>query len=108
MLLTHGIPKIQSLFGPEEIEFPDPFGLGPGISLALAVFAEVICSVLVILGFKTKLAVIPIIITMLVAAFYAHWADPFGYKELSLLYCAVFLSLLFTGAGQYSIDGAKR
>lgn len=108
LILTHGIPKLQRLFGGAEIKFADPFGLGPVISLGLATFAEVICAILVIVGFKTRLAVIPLIITMLVAAFYAHWDDPFGRKELPLLFCIVFVSLLLTGGGAYSLDKMKR
>lgn len=108
MMLTHGIPKIMRLFSGNEIKFADPFGLGPAISLGMATFAEVICSILVILGFKTRLASVPLILTMLTAAFYAHWDDPFGRKELPLLYCAVFISLLLTGGGDYSLDKVKR
>lgn len=108
LILTHGIPKLQRLFGGAEIKFADPFGLGPVISLGLATFAEVICAILVIIGFKTRLAVIPLIITMLTAAFYAHWDDPFGRKELPLLFCIVFVSLLLTGGGAYSLDKFKR
>ncbi len=108
MMLTHGIPKIMRFFSGNEIKFADPFGLGPEISLAMAAFAEGICSILVILGFKTRLASIPIILTMLTAAFYAHWDDPFGRKELPLLFCVVFISLLLTGGGAYSLDNVKK
>ncbi|GAB3229163.1 DoxX family protein [Algoriphagus aestuariicola] len=108
MMLTHGIPKIMRFFSGNEIKFADPFGLGPEISLAMAAFAEGICSILVILGFKTRLASIPIILTMLTAAFYAHWDDPFGRKELPLLFCVVFISLLLTGGGAYSLDNLKK
>ena len=108
LILTHGIPKLQRLFGGAEIKFADPFGLGPVISLGLATFAEVICAILMIIGFKTRLAVVPLIITMLTAAFYAHWDDPFGRKELPLLFCIVFVSLLLTGGGAYSLDKFKR
>ncbi|WP_026955105.1 DoxX family protein [Algoriphagus vanfongensis] len=103
MMLTHGIPKINRLFA-DEVKFADPFGLGPTISLALAVFAEVVCSALLILGLKTRLATIPLMITMLTAAFVAHAADPFGRKELPLLYFTVFLVLLIVGGGKYSLD----
>lgn len=103
MMLTHGIPKIERIMA-DEVKFADPFGLGPTFSLALAIFAEVICSALIILGVKVRLASIPLMITMLTAAFYAHWDDPFGRKELPLLYCLVFLGLLAFGGGKYSLD----
>lgn len=107
MMLTHGIPKISRFFAEGPVKFADPFGLGPEISLGMAVFAEVICAILVMLGFKTKLATIPLMITMLVAAFYAHWDDPFGDKELSLLYFAIYLVLSVTGGGKISLDRIK-
>jgi putative oxidoreductase len=108
MMLTHGIPKIGRLFGEGPVKFADPFGLGPEISLGMAIFAEVICTVLVMIGFKTRLATIPIILTMLTAAFYAHWNDPFGKKELPLLYICVFLGVLAFGAGKYAIDNVLK
>jgi len=104
MILTHGFPKLQRLFGDEPIEFMDFLGLGPVVGLSLAVFAEVLCSFLIIIGFKTRLAVIPLIITMCTAAFVAHAADPFGRKELPLLYAIVFLVILALGPGKYSVD----
>ena len=104
MMLTHGIPKINRLFGEGPIKFSDPFGLGPEISLTLAVIAEVGCAALVIVGFKTKWATIPLMITMLTAAFYAHWNDPFAKKELPLLFFTVFVAILLLGPGNFSID----
>jgi putative oxidoreductase len=104
MMLTHGIPKIDRLFGEGPVKFADPFGLGPEISLVLVIFAEVACSLLVMVGLKTRLATIPLLITMLVAAFYIHGADPFGDKELPLLFFTLFVSLLVSGPGNYTID----
>ena len=104
MMLTHGIPKIDRLFGEGPVKFADPFGLGPEISLVLVIFAEVACSLLVMVGLKTRLATIPLLITMLVAAFYIHGADPFGEKELPLLLCTLFVSLLVSGPGNYTIN----
>lgn len=105
LMLSHGIPKINRLFA-DEIKFSDPFGLGSTVSLALAVFAEVICAALVIVGFKVRLATIPLMITMLTAAFYAHADDPFSRKELPLMFFISFLVLCILGGGKFSIDGA--
>ena len=104
LMLTHGTPKLFNLFGSEEIVFADPFGLGEGITLALAVFAEFICSILVILGLGTRLAVIPLILTMLTAALIIHAADPFQRKEMAIIYLLIFTVLLITGAGKHSLD----
>lgn len=104
LMLTHGTPKLIKLFGNEEIAFADPFGLGMGVTLALAVFAEFICSILVILGLGTRLAAIPLIVTMGTAVFIIHASDPFQRKEMALIYLLIFVVLLVTGAGKHSLD----
>lgn len=103
MMLTHGFPKLQKLLS-GQFNFADPFGLGEAISLGLAVFAEFFCSILVILGLGTRLAVIPLLITMFTAVFIIHAGDPFGKKELALMYSMVYLALLIGGSGKYSLD----
>ena len=103
-MLTHGFPKLLKLFGSEEIVFADPFGIGQGITLTLAVFAEFICAILVILGLGARLAAIPLIITMFTAAFVIHAGDAFNSKELALIYLIIFVVILITGAGKHSLD----
>jgi putative oxidoreductase len=105
MMLTHGLPKFDRLFGEGPVKFADPFGLGPEISLGLVLFAEVGCSLLVMAGFKTRWATLPLLFTMLMAAFYAHGSDPFSDKELSLTFFTLFLSILISGGGRFSLDG---
>lgn len=104
LMLTHGIPKLIRFFGSEEITFADPLGLGPVFTFSFAVFAEFICAVLVLLGLGTRLAVIPLIVTMAVAGLVVHASDGFGRQELPLLYLFGFLLLFFTGSGKYSLD----
>ncbi len=104
MMLTHGVPKLIRLFSGDEISFADPLGLGEVATFTLAVFAEFVCSVLVILGLGTKLAVWPIIATMATAAIIVHANDGWGAQETPLLYVFGFLLLFFTGSGKYSLD----
>jgi putative oxidoreductase len=103
-MLTHGLPKLERLLAGGEIRFGDPIGLGPEASLVLAVFAEFLCSILVGLGLGTRLASIPLVITMAVAAFISHGSDPFGRKELALIYLVSFLTMFFLGGGKFSLD----
>ncbi|HUS00420.1 MAG TPA: DoxX family protein [Chitinophagaceae bacterium] len=103
-MLFHGIGKFQSLFSREEIKFPDPIEIGSTASLAFAVFAEVGCSILIFLGLATRLAVIPLIITMLTAVLVIHNAQGFAKQELALLYLLVYVTLFVTGSGKYSVD----
>jgi putative oxidoreductase len=104
LMLTHGFPKLMLLFSDAAIQFPPVMGMSAGMSLTLTVFAEVLCSVFVLAGFATRLAVIPLSITMLVAVLLIHAADPFSAKEPALHYLLVYVILLFAGSGKYSVD----
>ena len=103
-MITHGLPKFQRLLAGGEIQFGDPIGLGPTLSLILTVFAEFFCPIFIALGLGTRLAAVPLVITMGVAAFIAHGGDPFQRKELALLYLLFFLALLVIGSRKYSLD----
>ena len=102
MMLTHGIPKMAMLSDPSG--FMDFMGLGPEMSLGLVIFAEVFCSVFIMFGFATRLAAIPLAITMLVAIFVAHGDDPFNKQEMAYHYLLVYVMLALLGSGRYSID----
>lgn len=104
LMLTHGVGKMEALFGSEPIQFPDPIGLGATTSLTLAVFAEVLCALFLIIGFATRFSALPLLITMFVAVFIIHSADPFAKQELPLIYGSIYLVLLIAGAGKFSID----
>ena len=103
MLFAHGWPKLAG-FADKSGGFPDPLGIGSPASLTLAVFAEVLCALVLMLGLLTRAVAIPLLITMVVAAFLVHADDPFQKKEFALLYAIPFLSLIFTGAGSFSVD----
>lgn len=104
LMLNHGMGKLSKLTGPEPIAFADPLGMGETVSLALTVFAEVICSVFLLFGLATKIATLPLIITMLTAVFVVHLHDPFSKKELGLFYLLIYLIILVASPGKYSID----
>ncbi len=103
MLIVHGLPKLQKLLA-GNFEFADPIGIGAAPSLFLTVIGEFVAPLLIIIGFKTRFAAIPAAITMFVAAFVIHGADPFAKKELALLYFVFFLIIALVGPGKYSID----
>lgn len=107
MLLAHGIGKIGRL-GQDPVQFADPLGLGPTVSLLLTIGAEAVCATLVLVGLLTRWATIPLIITMLVAAFVVHWSDPFSKKELALAYLSGYVAICFLGAGRFSLDALRR
>jgi len=104
MIIGHGWPKLMKLTGSGEVQFMDFLGLGPTISLSLAVFAEALCAALLVIGLFTRWASIPLIVTMLVAVLVANWGEPFGSWEKAFLYLIAYLCLLITGPGWYSLD----
>jgi putative oxidoreductase len=84
--------------------FGDIIGIGSQLSFNLVIFAELICGFLVLVGFRTRITVIPIFITMLVAYFVAHAKDPFQAKQLAFLFLLLCIAVFVLGSGRYSID----
>lgn len=107
MLFGHGLPKLMG-WAERSQRFFDPFGLGPAPSLALALFAEVGCSLAIMAGLYTRLATIPLLVTMFVAAFMANAGEPWSQQELAMAFASVFAALLVAGPGRYSADAALR
>lgn len=103
MMLTHGGPKFMRLLD-GNLKFGDPIGIGSELSFILVVFAEFFCSILIIIGLGTRLATIPLIITMLVALLIAHASDPILDHTNILAYLAGYIVLFVTGSGKYSVD----
>lgn len=103
LMLTHGFSKLMNLTS-GTMEFADPIGIGVPASLALTVFAEFLCSILIVIGLWTRLALIPLIITMLVAVFIVHQNDGLADMEHGLMYLLSYFALFLLGSGAYSID----
>ncbi len=100
---VHGWGKLVNLLDGGGSGFPDPFGIGGMASLALAVFAEVVCGLALILGIGGRLPAAVLSAFFVVAFFMVHGGDPFGERELAFVYLAAFVSLFFTGPGRYSL-----
>jgi putative oxidoreductase len=85
---------------------PLPWLLGPAAALS-----EFVGGILIAIGLLTRPSAFFALVTMSVAAFHVHAADPFAKKELALLYGAAFLAVLIAGPGRFSLDArflAKR
>ena len=109
MMLTHGIPKL--LRGPELWPELGSAVLHVGISGGHAVFgaaavlAETLGAALVILGFKTRLAALSIVVTMLVAtALHLGQGDSWSQISHPMETGLAFFALVIAGAGRFSMD----
>ena len=103
LMLTHGIAKIEN-FNLLSHAFADPLGWGRVVSLVLIILAEVGCSILLIVGLMTRLAVLPLIFGMAVAAFFTPPVITLSTVELPLLYLISYIVILLLGPGKCSID----
>lgn len=101
--MNHGIEK-WSNYQELSAVFPDPLGIGSPLSLGLAIFGEMVCSMAFIVGFLYRLAMIPMIFTMCIAFFVVHGHDPFAVKELAFVYLVVFVLMYIIGPGKFAID----
>lgn len=103
MMMTHGGFKISEFnrFAPD---FYDFLGLGGEISLGLTVFAEFFCALLVAAGLMTRIVLVPLIVLTLVIVFDIHGSDPFGDKEVGLLYLMAYAALFLSGPGRFALD----
>lgn len=102
-LITHGLAKLSGFENMKDV-FPDPLGIGNTASLVMIIIAELVSPILIVIGLFTRLATIPTIIGMGVAAFVIHGGDAFQVRELSLLYMGLFIIILVSGAGKFSAD----
>jgi putative oxidoreductase len=109
MLLLHGWGKAmggKKMMG----GFPDPLGVGNEVSWGLTVFAEVVCSILLVLGLFTRFAALTGAITMSVAFFMVHRMALTGTNsgELALIYLAGFFAIFLAGPGRFALDGKSK
>ncbi len=104
LLRVHGWEKIAH-YQDELRSIPDPFGLGATANLSIAIFSDVFCAVLVMLGIFTRLASLAILGTTLVGLFFVHFHDTWHDKDVPLVYSIMFGVILMLGPGKYSLDG---
>lgn len=103
LMMSHGLQKLIN-YEALANTFPDPLGVGSEISLILAIFGEMVCSIAFILGFLYRLALVPMIFTMGVAYFIVLDGQPFDARELAFIYLTVFVLMYIVGPGDYAID----
>jgi len=71
MLMLHGRDKLLNFSATVE-KFPAVLGIPSNIGLGFAIFAEVLCSALLIAGLFTRFAALMLAVTMGSAFFFVH------------------------------------
>ena len=104
LYLEHGTQKAFN------IPIPGPETLS-GLSLASTAL-ELVGGILIVLGFFTRPVAFILSGHMAAAYFLAHFPKSFfpvaNGGDAAVLFCFVFLALVTTGAGAFSIDGSRR
>ena len=102
VLLVHGLPKalhMKSQLGAIE----DPLHLGTAFTLGFAIFAEVVCPVLMILGIATRLAAVPILVVTVVALVLVHPDWTLAQGQFAWMLLILFGTVALGGAGRYRL-----
>lgn len=104
LLFIHGLPKLLN-WSAELQRIEDPFGLGASLTLGLAVFAEVVCPLLLMLGVAARLACLPVLAVLLIALAVVHPDWTLEQGQFAWLLVALYGGLALTGPGAYSVTG---
>lgn len=108
LFLRHGVEKVAN-FSAMASHFPDPVHIGPHWSLVMALFSDAVCSILLIIGFATRLAALYIVIILGTAFSLVHHFALSGPHsgELPYVYMGVCLAIFLAGPGRFSMDGRR-
>ncbi|MYM38790.1 DoxX family protein [Duganella qianjiadongensis] len=102
LLMVHGLPKLQHYAG-ELAHIDDPLHLGRGLTLWLALLAEVLCPLAIAAGLCTRLACLPVLVLLLVSMLAVHpdWSLADG--QFGWLLLVIFASISVAGPGRYTL-----
>ena len=102
VLIVHGLPKAIHYAGQlDAIE--DPLHFGKTLTLGFAIFAEVVCPLLIIAGIATRLAALPIMLVSVVALGLVHREWTLDQGQFAWMLLIMFGTIALGGAGRYRI-----
>ena len=98
---VHDIPKVTAFF--VELHIP-----APGLNAVVVGYSELICGSLLVIGLFTRVATLPLIVSMIVAILTAKLPDIHGVFDLvgadEFTYLCVLVMLFIIGPGLLSLD----
>jgi len=103
LLVVHGLPKLLD-FQHQLTLIEDPFHMGAQLTLILAIFAEVLCPLLIAAGIFVRLCCLPIVFLLLVALVVVHpqWSLEEG--QFGWLLLIIFTTVLIAGPGRLALN----
>ncbi|KAB0495585.1 DoxX family protein [Pseudomonas vancouverensis] len=104
LLWVHGLPKLLH-YSTELQNIEDPFHLGANLTLMLAIFAEVLCPLLIIAGLLVRLACLPILFVLWVAMLIVHPQWTLFEGQFGWLLLIIFTSIFIAGPGRLALNG---
>ncbi|TWD50345.1 DoxX family protein [Pseudomonas sp. SJZ131] len=103
LLWVHGLPKQLDYTAQLQL-IEDPFHLGANLTLILAIFAEVLCPLLIIAGVLVRLACLPILFVLLVALLIVHPQWSLFEGQFGWLLLILFTSIFIAGPGRLALN----
>jgi putative oxidoreductase len=103
LLWVHGLPKLLD-YGEQLKVIEDPFHLSASVTLLLAIFAEVLCPLLIIAGVLVRLACLPILSVLLIAMLVVHPQWTLLEGQFGWLLLIIFTSILIAGPGKWALN----
>jgi putative oxidoreductase len=98
---VHNIAKVTGFF--EKLGIP-----APGFNAVLVGYSELICGALLVLGLLSRLATIPLVVSMAIAILTAKRSDIHGIFDLvgqdEFTYLVVLVMIAVIGPGALSLD----
>ncbi|RIV41945.1 DoxX family protein [Flagellimonas pelagia] len=103
LIVVHGFKKIGiGVAIPEKV--PNPLGLPEQLNEFLAIASNLGFPILIIFGFLTRLATVPVLVVTLTGYWVVHAHDPLLVKDVPFMYSLVYLFIFVVGPGKYALD----
>ena len=102
LMYVHGLPKLLH-YSSELPKIEDPFHMGRSLTIAYAIFAEVVCPLFMIAGIGTRLAALPVFVLTVIALLFVHpeWSVAEGQFAWWIL--IVFGTIAIAGPGRWAL-----
>lgn len=100
LMYVHGLPKLLH-YASEMPKIEDPFHIGRTLTIAYAIFAEVICPLFMIAGIGTRLAALPVFALTVIALLFVHPEWSVAQGQFAWWILIVFGTIALAGPGRW-------